>query len=49
MYVSDGVREASFDRKMPHEDLWARQVWKMMGVQPFEDPNYPNESKAVEP
>ncbi|KEF52529.1 uncharacterized protein A1O9_11371 [Exophiala aquamarina CBS 119918] len=48
MYVSDGVREASFDRKMPHEDLWARQVWKMMGVKPFEDPSYVDESKAVE-
>lgn len=39
MYVSDGVREASFARKA-HEDLFAERMWQVMGVKPFEDPEY---------
>ena len=48
MYVSDGVREASFARKTHGEDLFAAQVWKMMGQKPFEDPDYTAEVKGVD-
>lgn len=46
--MSDGAREIAFVNKSHHGDLGASRVWQMMGVKPFEDPNYPEQSKAAE-
>lgn len=47
MYMSDGVRETAFLKKSHDGDLGAAQVWNILGTQPFEDPDYTGESKAV--
>lgn len=47
MYVSDGVRETAFLKQSHAGDLGAAQVWKILGAQPFEDPDYTDESKSL--
>lgn len=39
MYISNGEREASFGKKAD-EDLFVRRMWQVMGVKPYEDPEY---------
>lgn len=39
MYISNGEREASFGKKAD-EELFVRRMWQVMGVKPYEDPEY---------
>lgn len=33
---------------MHDEDLFAAQMWKIMGAKPYEDPDYVVEDKAIQ-
>ncbi|KIV95101.1 hypothetical protein PV10_02793 [Exophiala mesophila] len=39
MYIGDGEREASFGKKAD-EELFVRRMWQVMGIKPYEDPEY---------
>ena len=39
MYIGNGEREASFGKKAD-EELFVRRMWQVMGIKPYEDPEY---------
>ena len=46
-YVNDGGKEMSFPKKVPDLDMHAAQAWKMMGANPFDDPEDVQKDKGL--